>query len=235
MEKIQDEIEKEISRMTDEVQKKARLYLDSYRKNREMIGASIDVGITFDEVAAFMAGLLSITSLGGLTSIGAMLGGGWLAANTTGTFAVVGSFIGEAGLAVSQVLGQVLSFITGPIGMAIIAAGAIICFLFRKPWQKKLAEEVCSSCKENSLLEKLQNAVSEYWEATKNAFEKGSNNVEKEWEDQLIKMKHDIEHPDANRRSIELHIKFLKKMKIYWEGLPWDQAELILLENNRDS
>lgn len=74
MERFQEKIKEELARMTSEVQKEAMVYLEGYQKDKNMMLGSVDVGMQFDEVAAFMTGLVGLTALGGLASIGAGLG-----------------------------------------------------------------------------------------------------------------------------------------------------------------
>jgi hypothetical protein len=226
VEKLQDHLKVILQPKTEVVCRQTAIFLEGYRSSKYLSGEKINVGISFNEIGAFTAGLAQISAVGAVgafASWGMIAGGSWLAANTTGIVAAIGTGLANLGVFVGTALTGVLSVLMAPIGIGVLAAAGLAIFeLFRGPWQSRLAKKINEKLVEKRLLDKLEQAVSDYWRSSTRSFERGAAEVESQWQGSLNELRQQVENPEQGRIDIQKTLALLEEGKSFFSAIPWE-------------
>lgn len=208
---LQDEMQEKCAKLmeqkSEKLSKDVKKYVEKYSKNIQIAFDNSKIDLDFDVNFAFAEALSKIGILGGLGAYIAgeaafLLGGIEFIAGIGGGFA-----LGAAAL--------------GPIGLAIgllIAAGLQITKLFGGGWEKKIARKLIEAYEENRIVEKYQDAIDDYWEKTKDAFDEAADKLEEEWESYVKNLSDMVKEYDIEK--IKQNIVSIKSIESFFEHIP---------------
>jgi hypothetical protein len=186
---------------TKRVSDAAEMFVKEYGNQQTLKGASVEIGITADDMGAFLIGAVSTGSLGGLASLGLAYGGTWLAAHTTGVLVSIGLGVAKVGALVATGLGAALSILTGPVGLGLLA-GAALWAIFSDSWQRKMAKEIRRTIQKEEILEKMLKVNKQHWSETKAAFLAGVEEMERRRQKGMKELKYQIDRPEEGERQM---------------------------------
>lgn len=189
---------------------------------------SIDMGdkgtidIPFDSRGSFIGGLAGLGSVGALAMWASSLGnlGGYIiAAKAVGILSALGiSITGGAAAAMSGI-----AALGGPVTLAFALAAAVF-FMFRaffgESWQSRLAKQIVDHAKKEKIEEKLRTAISDFWDNTLVAFERGTQKIEDDYKNELFKFGQIVEEPKKAKEAQEMVERYLKA-RDFFAGMPW--------------
>lgn len=198
---------------------------DSQRCFKTTISAHPDmagVPFAFNVTRAFAGGLSGIAAYGALAAWAAScgnLGGYVLVAKTVSVLASIGIHLGGTAAVISAV-----SAIGGPItlGIAIAAIAAVSSILaLGGTWKKLIGNRLVRQYRDQAVLDKLGKTSDTFWRETRDAFRKGAEQVEDNWQKDMRSFRERVECPDnvllterlnAEIRSAEETAEFFKTL-----------------------
>lgn len=228
LDEIQSGIERDSQRRAEELSALVDEFLGRFiqaPKTQRRIGIedSDVVGSAFDPKAVFIGGLASVGTIGALSVWTATLGnlGGYIAV------AKVASLLSSLGISVggSAALVSLVAGLGGPgvFGIALaLGLGWIISSIFGDSWERRLAKKVCEVFKENSVLDKLQDAVARYWRDTGRAFETAADQVEIQYVRQLRARSRLVDRSVTSRDGVVAAVGRLEELRAYFCKFPWE-------------
>lgn len=205
-EKVSEEVEKYVKdfNQVSDVGKGARVNVD-------MFG--------FDARRIFASGLAGAATYGGLAfwaSTCGNLGAYILIAKGVGILSSIGISTGGTAAAISAV-----ASIGGPIvlgiALAVLAAMSIFA-VFSGGWQKNLAKKLIKTFAEKNIDATYEDIIKKYWDDTQTAFDKAADNMEKEWQTHLKKLRTLLD--DYNEGELRKRIESLQEAAVFFEGIP---------------
>jgi transcriptional regulator with XRE-family HTH domain len=191
VEQIESEIEKVIEEKSAKFADRVEEFLEDYEDlTIDVDGDSTGVQIPFDAQGAFAGGLAGAAAYGALAAWASQLGGlgGYiLVAQGVSALSALGIGIGGGTAAATAWVAA----IGGPVTLG-IAIGSIVALgawrLLSKSWEVRLARKVVSHFDEEDLRGKFLDGVDEYWKETRNAFRKGADAVEADFQEYLAEL-----------------------------------------------
>lgn len=210
--KLQSKIEHKCEYILDEnskiISEKAAEYVKSFSDNITCSAQTLNIDIDFDAAWVFGAALSAFGLVGGL--------GIFLASTISG--AVFFSGLG-IGLGTSLLWGAMTASIFGPIGMLCGLILAIGMAIFGGSWEKSVAKKIVERFEENKIVDKYCEGIDQYWDQTKAAFERGAEDLEKNWRDYVDNLRKmvnssDIEALQQNITSIKNTENFFKNIQL---------------------
>lgn len=175
---------------------------------------------SFNKEQAFAAGLAGVMTYGALAIWAAScgnLGGYILVAKGVSLLSALGISVGGTAVATSAV-----AAIGGPvvlgITLALIAAIAVFA-IFSGSWKKNIAKKIVNSCREEQVLEKIRNNISEYWIDTQIAFDKSADSLDEKWKIYLRDLKKKIKSYDVKKLNDDK--ADAEKMKNFFQKIPF--------------
>lgn len=220
IEVLQDKVKSIIEPKSKYICENTKAYIENY-KSAQVSDLSIDLSISFDEVSVFAAGLTKLASLGAIASIGIYFGGTWLAANTAGILATIGTGMAGIGSAILTTIGTFLTTITGPIALGILAIFAI--WSIFHDWEKSLAKKIIEEFTNKNVKSTIENSIKDYWIDTKVAFNSGADEIERQWIDLLERKRKEITERLLSREEIENILNETEKLKSFFNEIPWEK------------
>ncbi|MBM7456866.1 transcriptional regulator with XRE-family HTH domain [Oceanisphaera litoralis] len=170
----------------------------------------------FDSRAAFIGGLSGISSLGAMSLYVSTI------ASNLGAYILVGKAAGVlTSLGLASSVTSVTSFVAaigGPITIGIAIAAAIGYMFYRLAggsWQKGLAKKVCEAFEKDSVWEKVENPVKDFWVSTEHATKSGLSELISETECFIESLKEDASK-EYNVNELSNCIKTLSKVKSFF-------------------
>ena len=178
--------------------------------------------IPFDTHGAFIGGLAGLGTLGALgvwASAMGNLGGYILVAKIASVLSAVGLSVGSTSLV------TLVAAIGGPVTLAIGLASLLtlgVWALLGESWQSRLAKKLAKLLAEKEFLKKAENGVNSFWDQTWQAFEAGSNEVERRFGQYLLTNQQLLsDEEEGSREKIEATLKILEDLKDFFAGIPW--------------
>ena len=214
--------------LLDEIKELIDSFMRGIRKNR-LLEAPQDQGaeefsIPFDAKGAFLGGLAGLGTLGALGAWAATLGslGGYiLVAKGVSVLSTIGiSFAGGTAGAVALV-----SALGGPITLAIgvaLAVGALSAWLFGDSWERRLAKKIMDVFKKEDVLSKIEKNINSFWEEeTLVAFQKGAENLNRQYKNHIKDMKDAFGGSQEDLEALEKRLERYEEIKSFFAAIPW--------------
>lgn len=181
------------------------------------------IPFAFNVTRAFAGGLSGAAAYGALAAWAATcgnLGGYILVAKAVSVLASVGIHLGGTAAVISAV-----SAIGGPItlGIAIAAIAAVSSILaLGGTWKKLIGNKLVKQYKEQAVLDKLETTSDTFWRETRDAFRKGTEQVEDNWQKKLRQFRERVECPDnaALKETLHTEIKSAEEAAAFFKRLP---------------
>jgi len=181
------------------------------------------VSIPFDPKGAFIGGLAGVGGVGALAVWAASLG-------NLGTYILVAkavSLLSVLGISISGGVATAVAFVAaigGPITLAVglvAAAAAIGWALFGGSWQHSLAKQIVSHLEKQQVIDKFIQGVDEYWLNTAQAFDKGANAVEEQYQGYIQHLRELCSNDITSKQLIEDILHRLRELKDFFGGIPY--------------
>ena len=179
------------------------------------------VEIPFDSRGSFIGGLAGLGSIGALSLWASSLGnlGGYI---ITAKVVSLLSGIGIATGGTASAIG-LLSAVGGPVTLAIGLAVALFFgfrALFGDSWQTRLARQIVEHFKKDKVQGKFEKAISEYWDSTKEAFERAADAVERDFVAELKNLGDVYKDPEKKADAVRMVGRY-KKARDFFGAMPW--------------
>ena len=129
--------------------------------------------VKYNALDAFSSGSMTLKSIGAFSSMLPMINDGVLVA---ASLSMASYYCSAATIALTG---------WSVVGLAI--GGVLIALVHEIFWQKKFAEEIVKQFETQGVKSHLEHIVTSYWNDTFNAFELGSDAMEKQWQGELDK------------------------------------------------
>ncbi len=227
-EQLQHRVERQTGELAEELTKDIEQFLDHYREARLKFGTDRDsVSIPFNVEGAFIGGLAGAAGVGALAAWAATLGnlGAYIIA------AKLVSLLSALGISISGGTAAVMAFIAtigGPITIAvgIVALAALAGWaLFGASWQRRLAKKIVGTMAEKNVLGQFREQLGKYWDETGDAFSKGADEVEHQFNDYLRDLEELVSQRTAGKGEIERRLARLEVARDFFAGIPWLAVE----------
>ena len=169
-----------------------------------------NITVDFDATWAFVSTLSRVGVFGGF--------GSFLGSTITGAL-----ILSSAGFSIgSAIIGGTLSTpILGPIGIVLgllIASGLGVVKLFGGGWEKNVAKKIVKAIEENKIEIKYSEAINEYWNQAKTAFEKAAEDLDNSWNDYVKNLEATVSSFDIN--EIQNKIDTLRNISDFFDNIP---------------
>lgn len=227
-EQLQHRIEGQTGKLANLLSKDIEQFLDHYREARLKLGTDREaVRIPFNVEGAFVGGLAGAAGVGALAAWAATLGnlGSYIIA------AKVVSLLSALGISIPGGTAAVMSFIAavgGPITIAVgvVALAALAGWaLFGSSWQRRLAKKIVATMAEKNVLGQFREHLSKFWDDTGDAFSKGAEEVERQFEAYLQDLANLVSQRLAGKADVEERLARLEAARDFFAGIPWLAAE----------
>jgi hypothetical protein len=220
VERIESEIERKISSSNDSLVEEVEEYLDLY----ENLSIDVDeredgeVDVPFDAQGTFAGGIAGAAAAGGLAAWATQLGplGGYiLAAQGYGALAALGLGVGGGAAGAMAWVAAMGGPVT--LGAAIAAVVGLGTWrLLSKTWEERLARKIASYLEDEGLKEDFLAMNEKYWSQTREAFEKGADAVQEEFEGYLEQ----LEELSADEEKARQLAKEFEESRDFFRGMP---------------
>nr|VFK28998.1 MAG: Dynamin family protein [Candidatus Kentron sp. MB]VFK29563.1 MAG: Dynamin family protein [Candidatus Kentron sp. MB]VFK74833.1 MAG: Dynamin family protein [Candidatus Kentron sp. MB] len=220
---IKDVLSSTLEPKTAYIMSETESFVREYRNQQELDGTTVLIDLGADDMATFLAGAAGVGGLGALASLGLVYGGAWLAAETTGMLAAIGTGAVNIGAAITAGLSSVLSVLTGPIGIALVA-GLLLFAMFRGPWERRLAKTVRKKINEEKILDKLLNGIEQYWKDTEMAFLAGIEEMEKQRENSMDELRAQLDDPVKGEEKMRRILEVLNNANRFFSDVSWNPS-----------
>lgn len=217
---IQDIYRKNLEKTTEKFKDTMDEYLVETQKSLELTNSSsgINIDLDFDFKSAFIGGLASVATLGGLAFWASTLG-------NLGAYILVAkgvSVLSALGISIAGGTATATAFVAsigGPITLGIAAAllvGVAIWGIFSDSWKKKIAKKIIEEFKKH--VTKYDEAITQYWLDTENGFDIAKNKMEEEWEKYINNLEDELYNYDINK--LKETLKNAKEVKDFFTNIP---------------
>ncbi len=220
VERIELEIEQKISNLNDTLVEEVNEYLELYEDlSIEVDGSQNgEVGVPFDAQGAFAGGLAGAAAAGGLAAWAAQVGplGGYiLAAQGYGALAALGLGVGGGAAGAMAWVAAMGGPVTLGTAIATIV-GLGTWRLLSETWEQRLARKIASYLEDEGLKQDFLDMNEKYWNQTRDAFEKGANAVNEEFESYLEQ----LEELSADEKEARQLAEQFDEARDFFRGIP---------------
>ena len=224
IERLRHRVENKISRQADRLSRDVEEYLEDYEQaSLELQELEIKASIPFNAKGAFLGGMAGAAAVGALAAWAAALGN--LGAYIIAAKAV--SLLAALGISIAGGTAAVMSFIAvigGPvtIAVAIVALLAVLGLaLFGDSWQKRLSKKIVSAFRKAGLKNQFGDGISDYWDATLDAFQKGADEVEVQWQSYFADLESLVYDRESRVDRLTRRLESLEAGRDFFGGIPW--------------
>ena len=204
---IQAECEAILADKAKILSKETKKYIEKYNDNIKAAFKGTSVDVDFDARYAFASALAKIGIIGGLSA--------YIAGEAVFLFGGMAFIMGLGG---NIALGASMF---GPIGIAIgiiIAASLGITKLFGGGWEKSVAKKLVKTYDDNNVVKQFDEAVTDYWEKTKYAFEQSAQKLDEEWSNYVEILRDTVNNYDIEK--IKDNIVTLRNLMSFFDNIP---------------
>jgi transcriptional regulator with XRE-family HTH domain len=182
--------------------------------------------IPFDSVKVFASGLAGLATFGGLAIWASSLG-------NLGAYILVAkgvSVLSAIGISVAGGTAGAASFVAalgGPVtlGIALAVIVSLSVFAFASGgWQKSIAKKIVKEYGKQNALQKFTDQINKFWDDTQMEFETAADHLEKEWQQKLTELVHEMASYSAE--EIEANIFKAKKMIDFLDAIPLNEPAM---------
>ncbi|WP_193198673.1 dynamin family protein [Nostoc sp. MG11] len=234
VEQFQNQLENLIIANSEKLKTEIDSFLEAY-KEAEFRGYKAagdqnyknkDFYFKFDTNGSFLAGIAAGASAFGALSFWAAslgnLGGYILIAKFVSLLSYLGIGFGLTGGTAGVM--SLVAAIGGPIVLGIgvsVAIGLAVWGLFGESWQKRLAKKVVTDFEKQGACIQFLKVIDEFWQDTANAFGKGADAVETDWNKYLEHLR-EISYPETeSKEHIEQILNKLEILRDFFAAIPW--------------
>lgn len=207
---LQTKCETILKEKSQVLSEKAKDYIIAFSESIAKPFENNNIAVDFDAGWAFVSTLSRLGVFGGF--------GSFLASTISGAL-----ILSSAGFSLgSAIIGGTLSApILGPLGIGLgllIASGLGVVKLFGGGWQKSVAKKIVKAIEENKIAIKYSEAINEYWNQAKTAFEKAADDLDNTWNEYVSNLEATVSSFDIN--EIQNRIDTLRKVSDFFDNIP---------------
>lgn len=230
VEQVQDTVEHHLRDRTEVVVEQINDYLSDFERSTmadpDSPGA---VTVPFNAPGAFAGGLVGLAGVGGLAIWASTLGnlGAYIImAKAVSALSAVGISTGGTAAATAA-----MAALGGPVvvGIGIVVVAAVLGWaLLRSSWQDRLAKKIASELKKQDMVSAFGDLADQYWDQTSEAFKKGSEHAEAEWQKHLKQLRAVVEQ--MNMDDLLDQLNRLEELRRFFDRIPEPTSGLPVIE-----
>lgn len=221
---MQDELKEKLKNESEIFAAEVNEFIEHYENPSFFENSSFnkaDIKINFDAYGAFASGLAGAGTLGALSIWAATLGNLGPYIISAKAFSVLTS-LGLSGGISAAAFSALIAAIGGPItlfiGLSTITA-SIAWAIMGQSWQKRLAKKIVQILKKKNYKEVTkEEAIQNFWNQTRQNFEKAADHLEKEYQQAILELKNKLQN--YNAEEIEQTIKDFENFLNFIKGTP---------------
>jgi hypothetical protein len=223
-EQVQQGVNLSVANLSDRLTIDINNFLGKYQgTSLSSSGKFSSQSVPFNAEGAFIGGLAGVVGVGALAAWAATLGnlGAYIiAAKAVSLLAALG--IGISG-GTAAVMG-LMAAIGGPVTIAvgIVASLCVLGWsLFGPSWQERLAKKIVSEFYKRGIRGQFESQIEQFWQQTRDAFEKGADNVEIKYQAYLQDLIRIASDQFGDLAELRKRLKDVEVARDFFGGIPW--------------